>query len=396
MQEGPGTGREARGRRAAVVMVALTVLACAAGPAAVVARPGPPRPALSADPAVLHRELCGRMDALYDTLAGGWVMRGEPLDAAIELGFARGADGDTLARGRALRTLRWARVLFDSVGGGYYSSSASMDLARPQWDKGAVANARRLRLLLTAWRATGDESWRRDAARVADFLDRVLLDGRGGFVSGQVADRSLHPGVNGEAIRSWLAWGEVTKHARQRDFTWISLDRLWSENRHSEFGMVRLDESHQVAGFPRLDDHADLGRALIASARRTGRTSDLARAGELGALVLSRFEVPGEGFRSVYQPKKGGKIARAPADPAVNARAARFLLELAAATGEVRWRDAALRALRAASSNARALERDPRAVAEWALTARAFRTAELPEPVKWATPAAPAPPKRGR
>lgn len=414
MHDVPVTSRDARDRTApsrergalrrlgsaALGALAAAIAVTLLAPSALAATPAPPRDAAAE---ALYRTTCGRVDALYDSLAGGWVVRGEPVDGAIELGLHRGEDGDTLARGRALRTLTWARALFDSVGGGYYSNAASMDIARPQWDKGTVPNARRLRLLLAAWRATGDERWRRDAAAIADFLDRVPLDGRGGFASGQVADRTMHPAVNGEAIRAWLAWGAVTKHPRQRDFSWISLDRIWSENRHAEFGLVQLDELRQVAGFPRLDDHADFGRALIASARTTGRASDLARAVELGALVLSRFEVAGEGFRAVYQPKKDGKIARSPSEPLASARAAEFLAELAAATDEVRWRDAALRALRSAeNAKGRAIERDPRVAAEWALAARATWAPALPSAVTWAAPAPAAKPapnakgKRGR
>lgn len=385
MQDVPAKAMDRR-RAALVRMLGLAagvVLAVATAAAAPASRTP------DAESQAQYVQLCGRLDAAYDSLRGGWVVKGQPIEAAIELGLIRGAEGDTLARGRALRTLEWMRALVDSVGGGYYTNAQSADPYHTAFEKLTWPNSRRLELLVHAWRATGDERWKRDAGFVQDYMDRVLLDGRGGFVSGQVGDRTLLPEANGEAVAAWLAWGSVTRHPRYRDFAWKSLDRLWAENHDEKFGIVARTEFGTVAAYPRLADHVELGLALLASHAATGRAADLARARELGDVVLGRFELAGRGFREAYELKKSGQPKRPSFDAFENARAATFFAQLAAVTGDTRWSDAARRAHRAFAGE---LEKgkDARAVAEWAMAVRARWAPALPAVVAWeAAPSAP-------
>lgn len=393
MHDVPATHR----RRSAAIALALLLAAAAPADAAPAASAtvGAAR-AADAESRAIYDRLCARVDAAFDTAAGAWVVRGRPLEGAVELALARGAEGDTASRRRALSTLRWMRALLDSAGGGYYTNQQSADPFHTDFEKLTWPNARRLELLLRARQLTGDASYERDGAFVVDYMDRVLLDGRGGFVSGQVGDRTMHPEANGEAVQGWLAWGAHTRHPRFRDFAWKTLDRVWAENRHAEFGVVRLNELGEVAAFPLLADHAELGAGLLASHRRTGRAVDLERAREVAELMLARFEDPVRGFRDVVVPKKGGGIKRTTYDAFENARAAAFLARLAAVTGEARWDDAAVRVRRAW---ARELERgrDARVAAEWALAIRARWAPELPDAVRWdAAAPLPARPRRSR
>ncbi len=386
MQDVPAKAMDRRrgaGAKALALVLGVTVLAAHARAAA----PAPRAP--DAESRAQYVALCGKLDAAYDSLHGGWVVKGQPIEAAIELGLIRGAEGDTLARGRALRTLEWMRALLDSVGGGYYTNAQSADPYHTAFEKLTWPNSRRLDLLVHVWRATGDDRWKRDASFVQDYMDRVLLDGRGGFVSGQVGDRTLLPEANGEAVAAWLAWGSVTRHTRYRDFAWKSLDRLWAENHDEKFGIVARTEFGTVAAYPRLPDHVELGLALLASHAATGRAGDLARARELGDVLLGRFEQAGRGFREVYELKKSGQPKRPSFDAFENARAATFFSQLAAVTGDTRWSDAAQRAHRAFAGE---LEkgRDARAVAEWAMAVRARWDPALPAAVAWEAASAPA------
>ena len=173
--------------------------------------------------------LCAQVAADYDSGRGGFVTRdGAPSEGAIELAFALGrAEGDPLWTARAQRTVDWMHGLFDSTGGGFFLRTRDADPSQTSFDKPTWANARRLENLIDAWQLGRDEKERRVAARVADYMDRVLADGRGGFVAGQVGDRQLQPEANGYAIRAWLRWAAANGDPRMRDFACKSLDRVW-------------------------------------------------------------------------------------------------------------------------------------------------------------------------
>src|SRR5439155_12195575 len=125
-----------------------------------------------------------------------------------------------------------------------------------------------LSLLIAAWRATGDERYLKDAGRVAGFVDRVLLDGRGGFVSAQVGDRELEPAANGVAIRAWLAWAAAhDRDPRLRDFALKSIDRVWETSFDPLGVLLRRGTMGEVLTWPQLADQVEMGRALIVAWR---------------------------------------------------------------------------------------------------------------------------------
>jgi len=332
------------------------------------------------DPSATYELLCARVAAAYDSSRGGFVTReGVPSESAVELAFARAREaGDRDWRRRAVATASWTRALLDTLSGGYFHGAASAE--EGALGKRADVNARRLELSLTAAAVTGDSAYRADAANIADFVDRVLLDGRGGFVSAQVGDREPEPASNGVAIRAWLSWAAHRGDRRVRDFGLRSIDRVWEICWTPEIGLVR--RTFGVAtSYPLLADQVEMGRACVRAARMCGRDLDSRRARQLGDVVLARYEDRERGgFRTMLRFRKDGSARKAPREHGENARAALFLAELAALTGESRYRDAALRA--AASFEHRFAKLGLEA-ADWALAMRMVHEPVLAPAVSW-------------
>lgn len=330
--------------------------------------------------------------ASYDTSRGGYVTKdGAPIESAIELSFRMGAEGrDPEAAERAIHTLEWTLGLFDSVGGGFLSRARDADPQQASFEKMTVPNARRLEVLIEAWRVTGDDRYRRFGAQTVDYFDRVLLDGRGGFVQGQVGDRQLLPESNGAAIRAWMEWAASTGNTRLRDFAWKSLDRVWNECWMGAPGMVRRSFMGEVSEAPQLVDQIEMGRAYLMAAHLGGREMDLVCAQMIADTMLSVYADPKGGFRTRAMPNRKGIIKNASREFDENARAARFLAELATVAGQSRYRVAARATLDAFDKEyekANAVE-----AAEWALALLAIHAPDLPQRREWKE----APPEKPR
>src|SRR5678815_3499730 len=173
-------------------------------------------------------KLTASVAASFDTTRGGFVTRDRaPNESAIELAWTLGRD-DAASRTRARRSVEWTWSLYDSVGGGFLQSERDARHDVAFFEKRTDANAWRLENRIDAWldarrHGSGDAD-RRVILQVVDFFERVLLDGRGGFVAGQVGDRDLLPESNGPAIHAYLRWAAASGESRWRDFAWKSLD----------------------------------------------------------------------------------------------------------------------------------------------------------------------------
>jgi len=342
------------------------------------------------DPAdlALYERLCTNALTPFDSARGGFVRRdGTPCEAAIELALARGRDGDALAMRRALFTLHWMHALLDTVGGGFVSGTRDLGVLDTHFEKLTWFNARRFELLAMAAQASPDPAWPRDARACVDYFERVLLDPRGGFVTGQMGSRDLEPEANGLTVQAWMRWGAMTRDGRRRDFAWKSLDRLWNECRDADLGMVRKDVWGQIRDPSLLADQVEMGRACLRSWQATGRDSDLARARALAAHIKLRFEdgVRG-GWRNEYAIERFGHARRSPRTFDDNARAARFAVEIGMATGDTSRVNAARRAW---TSFAKQLEKSRLESAEWALAVRATWAPEPLARADWSVTATP-------
>ena len=405
----PGTRQDAalRGDRAArgravIAALAIVLAAAAAGagrgdaathaPArhAAPSHARPRAPVVNPADRALYEQLCGGVAAAYDSALGGFVRRdGTPSEAAVELALARGRAGDALAAARAQRTLHWMRALLDTVGGGYVSGTQDLGVVSGSLEKLTSFNAKRLELLAIAARLPGGGVWGHDGRTVADYFDRVLVDPHGGFVTGQVGSRDLEPEANGDALQGWWRWSALLEDPRRRDFCWKTLDRLWSECRDADLGMVRRDTWGTIRDPSLLADQVEMGRALLFAWQAAGRDSDLARARETAMHLLRHFEDPQKGgFREENAYERFGHARRISRPFEDNARAARFLAELGAATGDATWTDAAHRTWTAFEPQ---FEKPRLELADWALAVRATWAGTGVERAHWAAP--PPPPR---
>ena len=336
--------------------------------------------------------LAAQVAAEFDTARGAFVGRaGIPHESAIELAFARAAS-DGAWKQRALQSVDFTRTLLDTLGGGFFHNrdARSDDGAL---GKRADSNALRMANLLRAWRASGNERDRADALRVVDYMERVLLDGRGGFVTAQVGDRDLDPAANGVALQAWLRWSAARIDRRRRDFALQSLDRVWETSWQPDLGLVMANSFGEVVREPQLLDQVEMGRAYVLAYQLCRRDVDKQRARQIGDMLVARWADPEGGFRSELKPKKNRSIRKAPRESMSNARTARFLYELAALTKNDGYRAAGDRAWEPFRKNFPKLGVD---AADWALAARASFAPEAPEAPQWASGDDAEPPPRPR
>ena len=342
-----------------------------------------PVPPVQDEPALLTY-LAGRVEACYDSARGGFVGRdGVPRAAAMRLGFLLSQDDSNNPwHGRAVATLDWTLGLRDTVGGGFLHAADDRALDIPSFHKRTDSNAERLELLLEGFEATGDPVYRNQAAQVVDYFQRVLLDGRGGFVAGQVGDRDLIPEANGYAIRAWCAWAVATADPRVRNFAFKSVDAVWDKCWQDGVGLLRKGTFGELIETPQLIDQAEMGRALVAAASIGDRESDRTRAAVIGDLMLGVWEDKEKGgFATRAKVDDKGKIKNSGRDSYANAQAALFLAELATLTGEEKYRDGARRAIAAFTPE---IEKPELEAADWALAVRALSADDRPQAPTWA------------
>jgi uncharacterized protein YyaL (SSP411 family) len=327
--------------------------------------------------------LTAEVEGHYDTTRGGYVEKGGlPNENAISLALVMGDEGQGAQwTSHALGTLDWMRALADSSGGGYYDHRPDVESPAAMIDKTTAAHARRLEDQIDAWQLTGDDSYRKNAAWIADFVSRVLLDARGGFVVAQIGDRDPFPVPNGLMIHAWLRWAVANADTRTRDFAFKSIDRVWSHAWVDDSGLVEFGTFGEPLSHPLLLDQVEMGRALVLASRVGGRPQDRQRATQLGDLLLSQFEdTQRGGFRSQVVHARDGNVKKGSRDMYENARAVLFLYELARLTGDARYHAAADRAVAAFDDQFDKLKLN---AADWALAIRAGSVDDLPAAPAW-------------
>jgi uncharacterized protein YyaL (SSP411 family) len=335
----------------------------------------------------LHDRALKAVAASFDTERKAFVTKqGVPSEDATELSFAlaSGPGGDEW-RSRALATVVWTRSLMDTVGGGFVEGTADADIGSTVFEKKTGSNARRLANLVRAWMLTGDPMFLSDTRRSVDYFDRVLIDGRGGFISAQVGDRELEPEPNAYAIRAWLECAVATTAPHPRDFALKSLDRVWETCAEPNLGLLRRGTFGEPLKYPQLIDQVEMGRTLLYAYQVAGRPQDLQRARAL-AQVMTRIFADTEkgGFRTQAAAKKDGTIKKAARVPEENARAARFLIELGEETHDPAYFEAARGIWTVFAEDIdKAIGKEGPDATDWALSLHAFVAPEHPTPPAW-------------
>lgn len=335
----------------------------------------------AADRALVDR-LSARVAAAYDSTRGFVAKDGLPSESAIELALWNAlAEPDAGWETRAERSLRWTWTLWDTAMTGFYHGSADAQVGSSSYAKRTDSNARRFELLMTSSQMGGGDAQRRMARDLYGYFQRVLAEGRAGFVWGQVGDRQLYPEPNGLAIRAYLRWAAMTNDPRPRDYALRSIDATWEHAWRPMGGFWRRNFLEDIPKSATLADQVAMGRALVMAVRLAGRPEDAARAEKVGQLVLGWFVDAEDGaFRSNATPRKNG-VKASGKDALDNAQAIRFLAELSHLTGDPRWAASARRAIPAFEKDFDDMKLE---AADWALAVRALSVSDLPAQPEWA------------
>jgi uncharacterized protein YyaL (SSP411 family) len=212
--------------------------------------------------------------------------------------------------------------IFDQVGGGFHRYSTDGRWLVPHFEKMLYDNAQLVRLYTHAWQLTGDDRYRRVAARTADYLLRELRHPDGGFYSSQDADSEGVEGrffvwsfdelvgVAGEPVARYLG--------ATPEGNWEGTNVLWiphpDEAMEPELAaaLPRLFEAREPRVHPATDDKvlaAWNGLAITALAE-AGRTFDEPRyldaALSAAGFVLDALTDDGRLLRSWRDGRKGG------------------------------------------------------------------------------------------
>lgn len=268
--------------------------------------PDPEPAAAETDLETLRAAARERLDSLYDEDRGGWGFRQKyPYGAPVEHAFFRAeALGESGWRGRALATLEGYAQLIDPVDGGVYQYSLRHGWDHPHFERIAAVQGGALAGFAEAARLTGESRWRERMTRVRTYADEVLGAPGGGWYASQDADVDHEtPGAE-----------------------YFPLDA----------------EGRAALGTPRVDPHVYVDRSAqilvgMVAAARAGDAIALASA----LRAAERIEgARGEDGLFVHELDVEPGPLRYLLDQAWMLRSELLLHE---ATGEKRWRDAALR-----------------------------------------------------
>jgi hypothetical protein len=303
----------------------------------------------------IEENLAGQLSQAFDEAHGGWGTDAKfPLPRTVEFALKR-------ERSQALRTLDAVRDhLFDDVAGGFFRFATGRDWSGVHREKLAEPNAALVRAFANGYLYTGEEAYRRPAARTVAYLTDDLWTGQAvGGSQGPAAGRDYYAldaegraaepaprldptafaGGNAMAADALLTLHAYTddEHAREyaaRVLAFLRstlvedglVTRFRSGDAVGEAGLLE-DQARVAAAFARAaqvlgDDH-------LAVARRVAdRTLASLRDDEVGAFRDGPAEGAGLLDRPLY-PLDG------------NVEAADALVDLAALTGEARYREAA-------------------------------------------------------
>ena len=142
-------------------------------------------------PDILSRS-AGKLQQRFDDEHGGFGSRPKfPSTMSLDVLLAHAiANKDEKARARVKRALDGMRDggIWDQLGGGFHRYSTDERWLVPHFEKMLYDNALLLRLYVDGHRAFGEPRFADTAREIVAYLEREMLDARGGFFSTQDAD----------------------------------------------------------------------------------------------------------------------------------------------------------------------------------------------------------------
>ena len=254
--------------------------------------------------------------------------------------------------------------MHDREGGGYFRTCSNADWSRPHREKLLGEHAGLLANCLRTFRLTQRSEYTGMAEDIISYIDRKLSDsanqtfyGCEDFLRNEternppdgeyftIIDDCVYTDANAQAIGAYLEATEILGKRSYRERALNTLEFLWDHCRCLDGGMFHYFQgAAHVPGL--LNDQSRMGNALLKAYQVTSEASYLERAQNLAGFILARLKNPDGGYFDIAVP--GPAYLSFPLTLIEqNGTAASFFLALAEATGELRYRDAALWALSA-------------------------------------------------
>jgi len=300
----------------------------------------------------IEEHMVEQLLAAFDEEFGGWGSDAKfPLPRTVEFALVR-------ARDQATRTLEAIRThLLDTYDGGFYRYAGRRDWGDPHREKLLDENADLVRAFARAYRYTGEESYRDSAAGTVEYLTTTLWTGEA-FAASQVGDDEYYrlgpadreaadpPDVDGTVLadRNGLTAEALLTLAAYTD---DERPRRYAE-RALEFVTAELLADGEATHFHAPEGNAESLRGLLLDQARVlaGLTTAWQVLGEYqsDATAVADYTLAelgdGEAFRD--GPAEGPGLCDRPLYPLdTNVELADALVDLAALTGEDRYREAA-------------------------------------------------------
>jgi uncharacterized protein YyaL (SSP411 family) len=249
--------------------------------------------------------------------------------------------------------------IHDHRQGGYFRTSTGPDWDQPHREKLLAEQAGLISNCLRVYRLTRRSEYARMAEEIIGYLDGKLFDPATGAFHGcedflrvnavelpqadeffTIIDKSVYTDANALAVIAYLDAAEALENNACKERALGTLEFLRLHCRNPAGGMVHyFDGAAQLGGC--LGDQVLMGRALLEAFGKTGENSYLAQARELAEYIVGRFNNPEGGYFDVEETGFGYLKFRLTLIEQ-NGPAASFFVALAAATGNARWREAAL------------------------------------------------------
>jgi len=310
----------------------------------------------------IEEHIAGQLTEQFDPAHGGWGTDAKfPLPRTIEFALKREPQ-------QARQTLdAIAQHLYDPVDGGFFRFAAERDWSGVRHEKVLETNAALVRAFANGYLYTGEDAYREPAAHTIEYLTETLWTGVavGGsqgpgqgasYYSGDADERANQPtprtdltvfaGGNALAADALLTYHAYTDDDRAREYAERILDAVAADLIDTDSGVVtHYRDSDSVGDTDLLEDAARVVAAWTTARQVLGDDDYTAVATAVADNVL---ETLGDGAAFRDGPATGEGLCDRPLRPIdTGTEFADALLDLAAITGNERYREAATDAIEA-------------------------------------------------
>lgn len=259
-----------------------------------------------------------------------------------------------------------ACAIHDSVDGGFFRFSSTVDWQSPHYEKVLEPNALILRNYLEAYQIWGNPGYRRTAEGIVHWLLFTLQDPDTGSFFGSLdadpeyynldreqrrtrpqprLDRTIYANSNAVAASALLKAAVTLDRADLRTEAMRALTFVLENMYRSDVGVYHYwDDTYHLPGM--LSDQACMIRALVDASQHTGDADYLLPAEAIAEVAMKRQRAPGGGFFDIrHDPAYTGSMRRRNRSILDNAMMAESLVRLSYLSRRPEFYDEAVRAL---------------------------------------------------